>query len=230
MSVRLYLLALILLTLSVAADAAEKFSAAAIAGRVVEARSGIPLEGVIVVVNWGLLDASGLPVRQLAVAEVLTDPNGRFTIPAWGPKPAPTATALDHAAPQLLLFKEGYQYLRLTNQENTDTPHLTSDWSAKTLIMRRLPADEVASLGPGRTVSKHSLSASGLSAALVWAYRGKACEWKQIPRMLVAVDRLKRRFERQGLRTDLRSIDDIASPKACGTPRDVLRSYLGETP
>lgn len=220
------LLSLTIVLFSITAEASQRLSADAIEGRVVEAKSGIPLEGVIVAINWELLDANDLAVAELGVAEQLTDHNGRFSFPAWGPVAARPGSRLNPRAPQMLLFKEGYRYLRLTNRKNTGEQHLVADWNGRTLEMRSLPPDAVANLGPGRAVSKHSLSINGLSIALAWAYHGKDCEWKQIPRMLVAVNRLKREFERQGLWTDLKSIDDLPASKKCGNPRDVLRGEL----
>jgi len=205
------------------------YSAKSVEGWVVEAGSNTPLEGVIAVVNWGLVDPTNLPVGQLMVMETVTDRNGHFVFPAWGPKPRPPKGALDPNAPQLLLFMEGYGYRRFANQtaDGTGNPvALSSDWNGKTIEMRRLPDDAIVNLGPGRVVSKRSLSLNGLSLSLAWAYRGKDCEWKQAPRMLAAVHRNKMKFDRQGLRTDLKSIDDLPKSEKCGSPKDYFRSYL----
>jgi hypothetical protein len=132
-------------------------------------------------------------------------------------------------APQLLLFKEGFQYRRLANPATTGASRssaLDADWSGKTIEMWRLPEDVIVKLGPDRVVSKRSLSFNGLGFSLGWAYRGRDCEWKQVPRMLVAIHRTKLEFDRQGLRTDLKSIDDLPRSDKCGSPRDYLREYL----
>lgn len=213
---------------SFSANDTNVYSAKSIEGWVVEAGSKTPLEGVIVVVNWELTDANQLPAGQLMVMETVTDNNGHFIFPAWGPKPRPPKNTIVPKAPQLLLFKEGYGYRRFTNQAavNDSSMALTSDWHGKTVEMRQLPNDAIVNMGPGRVVSRRSLSLNGLSLSLGWAYRGKNCEWKQAPRMLAAVHRSKMEFDHQGLRTDLRSIDDLPTSKKCGTPRDFFRSYL----
>jgi hypothetical protein len=215
----LVVLGVLLATSVSTADDQKTYVANPIEGWVVEAGSKMPLEGVIAVVNWELVDAAHLPVGQLMVMETVTDRNGHFVFPAWGPKSQPPQGTLDPKAPQLLLFKAEYGYLRLINQ-------LASDWNGKTVEMRRLLDDAIVNLGPGRVVSKRSLSLNGLSLTLGWAYRGKDCEWQQAPRMLAALHQTRKELERQGLRTDLRSIDDLPRSQKCGSPRDFFRSYL----
>lgn len=214
----------------VCADAhSGHYSAKAIEARVVDAETGKPLEGVIVVLNWELVDSHRLPAGQLTVVETVTDEKGQFSFPAWGPKALLPNSSMDQKAPQLLLFKEGFQYRRLANPAATGASRSSvfdAVWNGKTIEMWRLPKDAIVRLGPGRVVSKRSLSFNGLSFSLGWAYRGRDCEWKQIPRMLAVIHRTKLEFERQGLRTDLKSIDDLPRSEKCGSPRDYLRKYL----
>jgi hypothetical protein len=205
------------------------YTAKPIEARVVDAETGKSLEGTIVVLNWELVDSGNFPVGQLVVAETVTGNNGKFSFPAWGPKPVPPNSIMGQQAPQLLLFKEGFQYRRLANPATTGASRssaLDADWSGKTIEMWRLPEDVIVKLGPDRVVSKRSLSFNGLGFSLGWAYRGRDCEWKQVPRMLVAIHRTKLEFDRQGLRTDLKSIDDLPRSDKCGSPRDYLREYL----
>lgn len=212
------------------ADAhSDHYSAKAIEARVVDAETGKPLGGVIVALNWELVDSSRLPAGQLTVAETVTDEKGQFSFPAWGPKALPPNSGMDQKAPRLLLFKEGFQYRRLTNPAAAGASRssvLDAVWNGKTIEMWRLPEDVVVRLGPGRVVSKRSLSFNGLSFSLGWAYRGRDCEWKQAPRMLTAIHRVRLEFDRQGLHTDLKSIDDLPRSDKCGSPRDYLRKYL----
>ena len=226
----LVVLGVLLATSVSTADDQKTYVANAVEGWVVEAGSKSPLEGVIAVMNWELVDPTNLPVGQLMVMETVTDRNGHFVFPAWGPKPRPPKGTLNPKAPQLLLFKAGYGYLRFTNKTAGDANNaiaLSFDWNGNTIEMRRLPDDAIVNMGPGRVFSKRSLSLNGLSLALGWAYQGKDCEWKQAPRMLAVVHQSKMEFDRQGLRTDLKSIDDLPMSEKCGSsPKDYLRSYL----
>lgn len=213
--------------LSLAQASSTRYAASAIEGRVTEVGADVPLPGVIVVVSWELLDSALLPIGQAMAMETVTDQAGHFSFAAWGPKRLPPKARLDPKAPQLLFFKEGYQYRWLTNDKKAGAgggAPLSSVWNGKTVELRRLPADAVAQIG-ARVVSKHSLSLSNLSIALDWAYRGKNCEWKQVPRMIAAVDRTKQAFERRGIRSDLKSIGDLPASAKCGSPRDFFNSY-----
>lgn len=212
------------------ADAdSDLYTAKAIEVRVVDAEIGKPLAGVIVVLNWELVDSSRLPAGQLTIAETVTDEDGKFSFPAWGPKALPPNSRIDQKAPQLLLFKEGFQYRRFVNPVTASAGRpsaLDAAWNGKIIEMWRLPEDAIVRLGPDRVVSKRSLSFNGLSFSLGWLYRGRDCEWKQVPRMIAAIHRTRQEFERQGLRTDLKSIDDLPRSDKCGSPRDYLKDYL----
>ena len=66
------------------------YSAAPITGRVVDAQSGHPLTGAVVMAIWELRKGFGMEGSitsgTLQVMEVLTDEGGRFELPAWGPR------------------------------------------------------------------------------------------------------------------------------------------------
>ena len=68
----------------------NSYSAKPIEAWVVDAQTGKPLEGVNVVAHWKLrygLEGGGS--YQLHIMEDVTDKNGRFFFPAWGPKEIP---------------------------------------------------------------------------------------------------------------------------------------------
>ena len=55
-----------------------------IQAQVVDARTGAPLMGTVVVATWDLVGLEGFPVRQLAVQETATDSGGRLVLNALG--------------------------------------------------------------------------------------------------------------------------------------------------
>jgi len=78
-------------------------------GRVVDAHTGSALEGVVVVSSWygptGVTSPLGMP-GLVAVEEVVTDRQGRFTLPALV---LPSALRPEWVrGPDLSLFKGGY--------------------------------------------------------------------------------------------------------------------------
>ena len=92
---------------------ANDYSAKAIEAWVVDADTKQPLEGVSVVAHWQLeygLEGGGR--YPFTVMETVTDKNGRFTFPAWGPKEVPSSlpseARLKNIDPGVLLFKAGY--------------------------------------------------------------------------------------------------------------------------
>ena len=65
------------------------YSALPIAGKVVDADTGEPLEGAIVIAVWQLERGFGLegtiPSSFMNVSEVVTDEDGNYFIEGWGP-------------------------------------------------------------------------------------------------------------------------------------------------
>lgn len=120
----------------------SKYSAEAIEARVIDADTKQPIEGVIVTANWELEDstfAGNVPVGQLMVMEAITDKNGRFYFPPWGPKKPPKG-GLRNKDPQLLLFKPGYRSRGLVNEFRErmyEEPVRRSEWSGKIIEMKK---------------------------------------------------------------------------------------------
>src|SRR5215510_4957926 len=93
------------------------YSAEAIEAWVIDEETRQPLEGVIVVANWKLMGGMHPDViGSLVLTETVTDARGRFSFPAWGPKPRPVTGYLDELSPQLLLFKSAYAVRMLQNE------------------------------------------------------------------------------------------------------------------
>jgi hypothetical protein len=86
---------------------------------VVDSATARPLEGVVVVARWVLRRMGGDGPR-LHIAETVTDQQGEFMIPGWGPKARPALMELQDKSPQLLLFKHGYVPAELHNGESKE--------------------------------------------------------------------------------------------------------------
>jgi len=197
---------------------------------VVDAANDQPIEGVIVVAHWQLKGGleGGNPVGQMMVMETVTDAKGRFYFPGWGPKLRPYGT-LKTQSPSLLFFKSGYGYQELENKLTNkalrgelDLP-LRSDWDGKTIKMEKFMG----------TIDEWAEHVHQLDNNLEWARYGENCEWKQIPQMLVAIHRLGKQFESQGVNLRgwqigvvIRKVTDVGKQKQCGTAEDFFRSYL----
>jgi hypothetical protein len=96
------------------------YRGAEIKGQVVDADTKEPIEGVVVVAKWELYCANpvdGSHCKVLHVYEAVTDKEGRYSMPSWGPKMRPRKTYLTHFDPYTLYFKKGYEASWLINSD-----------------------------------------------------------------------------------------------------------------
>lgn len=226
MSICLRLVAAALLSLQMA-GCASSYSAKSISTTVIDVESGQPLEGVIVVAHWRLrFGLEGGGGTDMKIMETMTDQQGHFFFPAWGPEPVPKGLPVEARLkgqdPEIILFKQDYSAMALANdrpisgQGGSGLSVRTSDWDGKTIRMERFKGERryYASMLDGIL--------SGVS------YGG--CNFKKLPRMLTAIvseeQKLRRelRNQFQGLYSleNLQSLDD---PK-CGSVAQFLRERL----
>jgi hypothetical protein len=137
--VGLVILVLVLVGFSTCVWAPPVYWGEAIRGHVVDAETGEPLEGVVIVADWKLLAGGyghGGHLDSLVVQETLTDKNGEFAFPQWGPKLRPSFMMLDKA-PWLILFKSGFEHAALWNEQSSNEFVRRSDWDRKTVSLHR---------------------------------------------------------------------------------------------
>ncbi len=93
-----------------------RYVAEPIEGRVIDKETRQPIEGVVVVAQWILLEPfQGHHREHWVVIETVTDAEGRYQIPGWGPKWRPWFRWLGSADPVLDIFKPGYWLERRSN-------------------------------------------------------------------------------------------------------------------
>lgn len=115
MTARVYTVVILALTLGVltlAGCAPPIYFAKATHGTVIDAETKQPIAGAVIVANWDLFDelygGGSHGVRSLQITEVVTDKEGKYVVPGWGPKRRPCFTYLDDRDPYLIIFKSGY--------------------------------------------------------------------------------------------------------------------------
>jgi len=159
------------------------YSAEALEAEVRDEGTKQPLADVIVVANWELQTwTEAAPIGHVMVMETVTDAKGRFYFPPWGPKPRlPVTGELVSRDPKLLFFKSGYKHNGAQNavlsQHNTG-PVRKSDWNGKTIKLKKFTGS-LEEWATQVAIADH----------LDFAFRHHDCSWKQIPRMLMAIDR-----------------------------------------
>jgi hypothetical protein len=212
---------------------ATVYSAKETYAQVVDAETNEPLEGVIVVAHW-VLDYASSPLAMHAehadwmLMETVTDSNGQFRFPAWGPKAVrpefPPFTRLAGQDPEVILFKSGYEWQARSNGV-TGPPEwpgpLVRSWggNGKTIRMKKF---------------KGGLKEYGryIGGVLTGVDYGR-CDWKKIPRIIIALNEEDERLRRLGIFTVWSSpiTPTIADLKAnadqdhCGSVSDFLKDY-----
>ncbi len=189
---------------------------------VVDGETNQPLEGVIVVAHWQLKGGleGGNPVGQMMVMETVTDAKGRFYFPGWGPKPRSLKGRLKTRSPGILLFKSGYEYKDLENELNNESLRgelkqpLRSDWDGKTIKMERF----------GGTMEEYADHLLSFNISVQSIYR-ENCEWKNIPRLSVAMHKQEKIFRKEQILNSLHSIEDLPN-KGCGSASEFFKEYL----
>ncbi len=200
------------------------YSAEAVEGWVVDAGTEKPIEGVIVVAHWQLKGGfeGGNPVGELKIIETVTDQNGRYYFPSWGPKFA-WSGHLKSESPEILMFKPGYKYLGMSNRWYRDRDTSKSDWNGKTVKLEPFKgtleqyADNLASLSSGLWIVGFEIG----------SHSGDYCGWRSFPRMLRALDEMDAQFRaspvaRRTVAAMLIGNDKFIQEKGCGSVFDVL--------
>ncbi|HEY5648458.1 MAG TPA: carboxypeptidase-like regulatory domain-containing protein, partial [Nitrospiria bacterium] len=99
--------------------------------KVVDSETGEPIEGAVVVGQWYTVR----PREYLKITEAVTDKNGEFVIPGWGPFKKPRKGCLFADDPLLKIFKSGYFAWVENNQiQFYDNFNLPSDRTRKFLF------------------------------------------------------------------------------------------------
>ena len=207
------------------------YSAEPMEARVIDVDTKQPLEGVIVTANWQLEEGTfggNVPAGQLMVMESVTDKEGKFSFPAFGPKRAPKGHLVDRD-PQLLLFKSGYEYQRLNNPYSSDRkmrlrPVRRSDWHGKTIEMKLFKG----------AVGKYAERFKDFNRELdsIISQEPEDCYWKKLPHTISAMMQERRILEQKGARYPF-SIDQRLSisdeyfrkkgGSECGSPKDFIK-------
>lgn len=209
---------LVCLATSPACSAPLTYSAKEIHGQIVDAETNQPIEGGVVVAQWVLFHIGpghGGHKSRIHIHETVTDNNGNYTIPAWGPKVRPPMTELHERDPQILIFKNGYEPLGLSNAVvSTVRPDSVrvSEWDGKVIQLKK----------SGGQIEKQARYLGSFFTSL--GYGTSNVDWRNYPRMLLAVYAEKRRLQALGLEPGrAASVPDIEHFSK--SDRDYLRRF-----
>lgn len=119
-------------------------------GQVVDAETSRPLEGVVVVARWTLRwirIGDGSTGGSINTLEAMTDKEGKYFIPGWGPRPRPPLAFLDNLDPELRFFKSNFYPERVANRLFSYENHnrsmtRTSEWDGKVIKLKPFKGDD----------------------------------------------------------------------------------------
>jgi hypothetical protein len=166
---------------------ASSHSAPPMEARIV-APDGTPIAGAIVVASWSMRAAgSNFPVGPLAVGEAVTDVDGRFRIPGWGPRQARDGS-INIAEPQVRVFKPGFVPLVLDNFAGVPM------WSASSVIVFRFQNQNLTMAPFAGGLAEYEQVLDPLLNSLNVIFRTPVrdgCLWRETPRLLLSLEDLK---------------------------------------
>ncbi len=195
------------------------YSAEAVHGQVVDEDTGKPLEGVVIVARWRpestLPGASG-PGESFKTIEVVTDNEGKYFIPGWGPLASPIFAFLSSHDPELIYFKSDYYPQFLLNpgysHENRNTNSVrTSIWNGKVIKLKPFKGDW----------SDYAFRLSG-----VWNIEFSNDCVRACPRMVLALDAENKRIK--AIAPKVPNIINLNSYPFSDSDREFLKRFKDE--
>jgi hypothetical protein len=203
---------------AVACGGERTYTAEPIGARIVDTDTGAPVEGVNVVAAWqarGGLEGGNI-MGYVNVMEDVTNANGEFSFPGWGPKKWRNGAIRD-GAPLLILLKPTYEvrFLWETKYGVEFAPsHMSSSWNGKSIHIKKFT----------RANDEYSQSHVGLWTVIDTLVAQPDCAWRGIPRFLNAVDRQRQATLNAGGTSVLSSLDGLQDNvnKSCGSLKAVV--------
>lgn len=211
------------------------YSADFIEAWVVDAETRKPISDAVVVARWALEESTIVsitirPAGNLMVMEDVTDKNGRFYLPSWGPIQHWKSSRLTYMDPEILIFKSGYEYQRLNNYGSASSEQR----GGKVFSPRKSQwQGQIIELKPFKGMEEYAEHVHQLDNELEWARYGEDCEWQKIPRMLMALHRQSEQFASKGVKLKgwqigvrIRKATDVGNQKKCGSAETFFRDFL----
>ena len=209
-------------------------SAAPIDSQVVDANTGKPIQGAVVVAYWqlrlGSLTGDSLPCGAANVEEAVTDKEGRFRLPGWGPIMPACNGSMNEGDPEMYVFKSGYHSGRFDNGVSTTNVVRTgSTWAGRQMKLKKFQKIDYRDLRPLTYYS--NFSGLNIDLSMFVVNMPTQCNWQKIPNMLRILEIERQRFSRAlgypigGITAQLVDQDQwvqMVAPK-CGSPRTFIK-------
>lgn len=209
------------------------YSATAIEAWIVDTETKQPLEGVVVVADWKLeFGLEGGQSAELKVMETVTDKNGRFYFPPWGPmeipKDLPSEARLKDRDPQILMFLNGYEpEPKITYRERP----IKSMGGHGASVRSWEGNGKIIGLAKFNGDMKDYASRLGeLWGSLLFAHMtSRDCEWKLVPRMIAALIKQYKILKDQNIGSiyfQIPPFETFPNQQVCGSAKEFFKDYL----
>lgn len=213
-------------------------SADPIDSQVVDADTGAPIEGAVVLAHWelhsGSLSGDSLPCGSANVEDTVTDKDGKFHIPGWGPTMPGCSGEMRQGNPHLYVFKPGY-YSRDVPNGYPDIMSIATThnaWRDTPLALLKI-YDINSAKSKGEAFN--SLTSLETSMGDFIAGMPAQCNWKKAPNMLRALALQHQAYYESGYRyfgmIDLLEVNDQWYQKVapqCGSPKAFIEGLMNE--
>jgi len=207
---------------------------------VVDDVTGDPLEGVIIVAQWELVhEVIPMLVNQrngdtLKIIEVVSDKEGKYFIPGWGPLLRPLFFHLEERDPSIVFFKSEYYPQGTSNEIRSQYSRnsvRTSQINGETIRLRKFtgqPQQYVVRQGrlsytleKKGTLEEYASDVRNLQINLNWDKENG--DWRNYPRMILALGQERERLKAAGL-----AIVRIQRPSSLYGGKEVVDQFLKE--
>lgn len=201
---------------------------------VVDAVTGKPVEGAVVVAYWEM-SVHGQKVSDdlysPKIIETVTDSKGHFAIPGWGPEEV-CCGFMEPNDPGVLIFKPGYEGMPLASSYSAvvnDPKDRDHYWSGKTYRLQPFTGDYTGEQGKKDLDNFEEFSDfDGLGFLFI---RPERCDWKLVPQFLRAQSQQISIFvvhNYKVYRTAVQRLEQFEQfapdiVKKCGSPKEFLK-------
>lgn len=206
-----------------------------------------PVAGAAVIAYWELSDpqCGGEWCQEspsiLKIEETVTDSEGRFSFPAWGPH-ITCCSPLGFNDPAIYVFKPGY-FL----SGDSDGPAVYKNpsfrnpyWNGKTIQIKRYTLDYSRDDDYSRREFKEYYDSFEVAADTEFnflTYDPSRCDWKKVPHFLRALMEQIAIFKQYGFPSDISIINELKLQDAwfskgndCGSPKAYLEELEKSNP
>jgi len=198
------------------------YAAAPITAKIIDSATGQPIEGVNVVATWnreGGLEGGAITGHAM-VMEAVTDANGQFHFPGWGPRLGLPSGAIKGAAPELWFFKSGYRYQTVLNHAFMHRApfYMRSDYDGAVIKLDRFT---------GSVEDYAKVTSSVLNISIDSLLANDECNWHSIPKFLRTLEQQNQILLAQHASEHLRSLEylDVSYGRGCGDLKTFVEGH-----